>query len=124
MPRSAAPENSVNMEAMRELANMSARSAIRTHQKRQRGAAFAWKMLAGGFALFTGVIAILVGDWGSLWSISAVTLSFALAIYIFAGNLVSSFAVNTLRAQKRTQVATSTPAVATEDDLTDSADQG
>ena len=115
---------SVNIEAMRELANVSAHSVIRTCQKRQCGAAFVWKILAGGFLLFTGVIAIFVGHWGSLWTIAVVTSSFVLAIYLFVENLVRSFVFNMPCPQKRIQVVTSDHAVAAEDDLTNSADQG
>jgi hypothetical protein len=56
IPRSQAPEQSVNLAAMRELANSAARSAISTHAKQRGG-----KRAAGSFVSFGVCVALSAG---------------------------------------------------------------
>jgi hypothetical protein len=61
IPRSQAPEQSISMAAMRELANSQARSAISRHQASQGKQQIGGKLLATVAAI---VIGLLAGYWG------------------------------------------------------------
>ena len=54
VPRAVAPERGVNLEAMRDLANLSAHSALEHHQRRKTWAAVWAKFLATVFSLLLG----------------------------------------------------------------------
>jgi len=54
VPRTVAPERGVNLEAMRDLANLSAHTALEQHQRRQTLAAVWTKFLATVFSLVLG----------------------------------------------------------------------
>ncbi|QDS90872.1 hypothetical protein EC9_50900 [Rosistilla ulvae] len=60
VPRSAAPEHSANLNAMRELANSSARQAIaKSVRNRQRSQAILKLFLSGAFIMGSGTFAVL-----------------------------------------------------------------
>ncbi|MDX1945416.1 MAG: hypothetical protein SFU86_08405 [Pirellulaceae bacterium] len=67
IPRCQAPEQGVNLAAMRELANSAARSAIQSHASRRGGKTARGRLLGSGASLvvgaFAGIFAILQGSW-------------------------------------------------------------
>lgn len=82
-PRGVAPEKAENLSAMRELANVSAKTAIERHAKRQFSHAARSKLLVAGVALLSGGILFflwqLIGDRG-LFFFSGL-IAFIVALY-------------------------------------------
>jgi hypothetical protein len=105
-PRSAAPEKSRDLAAMREIANLSARAAIATHHHR-RGANRAWGTLA------TGIVSLITGVTLLIYAPSFTSLLFFIGLsglgvstYCFTKSHLLANKLRLLRQHKDLQLAT------------------